>query len=197
MNASRALAGLVLAVTVTGVLPGAAVAHPLPAAAADARPAASDAARSRPVWAWPLQPEPRVVRPFDPPPKPWNPGHRGIDLSPGVAGVGASVLAVDGGVISHVGVIAGRGTVSVLHAGDIKSTYEPVSATVTYGQSVRRGQADRHPALARFALCSGGLSAPWGAAAAVIRHVGLLRPAVSADISRDRPFASVTALAAT
>jgi hypothetical protein len=144
MNASRALAGLVLAVTVTGVLPGAAVAHPLPAAAADARPAASDAARSRPVWAWPLQPEPRVVRPFDPPPKPWNPGHRGIDLSPGVAGVGASVLAVDGGVISHVGVIAGRGTVSVLHAGDIKSTYEPVSATVTYGQTVRRGQAARH-----------------------------------------------------
>jgi murein DD-endopeptidase MepM/ murein hydrolase activator NlpD len=47
---------------------------------------------------------------------------------------------VDGGVISHVGVIAGRGTVSVLHAGDIKSTYEPVSATVTYGQTVRRGQ---------------------------------------------------------
>jgi murein DD-endopeptidase MepM/ murein hydrolase activator NlpD len=141
MNASRALAGFVLAVTVTGVLPGAAVAHPLPAAVADARPAASDAARSRPVWSWPLQPEPRVVRPFDPPPKPWNPGHRGIDLSPGLAGVGASVLAVDDGVISHVGVIAGRGTVSVLHSGDIKSTYEPVSATVTYGQSVRRGQA--------------------------------------------------------
>ncbi len=138
MNLSRVLVSLVLAVTVAGVASDAAAAGTLPTAAAGARPAGGDAGRGRPVWAWPLWPAPRVVHPFDPPPQPWNPGHRGVDLTSD-AGV-ENVLAVDDGVVTHVGAIAGRGTVSVLHDGDIKSTYEPVTSTLRVGDHVVRDQ---------------------------------------------------------
>ena len=50
------------------------------------------------------------------------------------------VLAVDDGTVTHVGVIAGRGTVSVTHASGVRSTYEPVDATVSTGDRVARGQ---------------------------------------------------------
>ncbi|MFN8096955.1 MAG: M23 family metallopeptidase [Dermatophilaceae bacterium] len=138
MTLSRVLVSLVLAVTVAGTASDAAAAGTLPAAAAGARPAGGDAGRGRPVWGWPIWPAPRVVHPFDPPPQPWNPGHRGIDL---VSGAGVeTVLAADDGEVTHVGVIAGRGTVSILHAGDIKSTYEPVTSTLHVGDHVARGQ---------------------------------------------------------
>jgi murein DD-endopeptidase MepM/ murein hydrolase activator NlpD len=64
-------------------------------------------------------------------------GHRGVDLG-GLTG--ADVRAVDAGTVSHVGVIAGRGTVTVLHPSGVRSTYEPVSAGVTVGQVVARGE---------------------------------------------------------
>lgn len=91
------------------------------------------------MWAWPLPPIPRVVHPFDPPPQPWNAGHRGVDLAPAGGGGEVPVTAVDDGVVTHASILAGRGTVSVLHAGDIKSTYEPVDITVVVGQQVARG----------------------------------------------------------
>lgn len=138
MTPLRAIASFALAVTVAGVASDAAVAGPLPTMAASARPAGSDASRGRPVWAWPLWLAPRVVHAFDPPPRPWNPGHRGVDLT-SRAGV-ETVLAVDAGEVTHVGVIAGRGTVSILHAGDIRSTYEPVTSTLRVGDLVARGQ---------------------------------------------------------
>lgn len=49
-------------------------------------------------------------------------------------------MAVDAGTVSFVGVIAGRGTVSVVHASGIRSTYEPVLAAVGVGQAVARGE---------------------------------------------------------
>lgn len=79
-----------------------------------------------------------MVRPFIPPASRWGAGHRGVDLA---GDVGQPVHAVAAGTVSHVGVIAGRGTVSVLHASGIRSTYEPVDPSVRIGQVVARGGA--------------------------------------------------------
>jgi murein DD-endopeptidase MepM/ murein hydrolase activator NlpD len=77
-----------------------------------------------------------VARPFLRPATRYGVGHRGVDL---LGHPGQLVLAVDDGVVSHVGVIAGRGTVTVVHASGLRSTYEPVSATVRRGERVVRG----------------------------------------------------------
>lgn len=50
------------------------------------------------------------------------------------------MLAVDAGIVSHVGVVARRGTVTVLHRSGLRSTYEPVEAQVEPGDEVTRGQ---------------------------------------------------------
>jgi murein DD-endopeptidase MepM/ murein hydrolase activator NlpD len=49
------------------------------------------------------------------------------------------VLAVEGGRVSHAGLVAGRGTVSVVHAGGLSSTYEPLVPVVTVGAVVAAG----------------------------------------------------------
>ena len=88
-------------------------------------------------WSWPLDPRPAVVRPFLPPSSPYGAGHRGVDL---LAAPGQAVASVDVGTVTHAGVIAGRGTVSVLHASGLRSTYEPVVAVVHSGDLVGRGE---------------------------------------------------------
>lgn len=93
-------------------------------------------------WSWPLAPRPRVVHPFTAPSTAYGPGHRGVDLAdPADRGPGQTVLAVDSGTVTHVGRIAGRGTVTVLHPSGVRSTYEPVTASVRRGQVVPRGAA--------------------------------------------------------
>ncbi|WP_270888637.1 M23 family metallopeptidase [Pedococcus sp. 5OH_020] len=87
-------------------------------------------------WSWPLAPRPKVLRPFLPPASRWGEGHRGVDLA---SHSGQAVLAVDAGTVAHVGVVAGRGTVTVLHPSGVRSTYEPVAATVSTGATVARG----------------------------------------------------------
>lgn len=91
------------------------------------------------VWGWPVQPggPEHVVRRFDPPANRYGPGHRGVDLD---ALVGQPVLAVGTGQVAFAGTIAGRGVVSVDHAGGLRTTYQPVRATVTAGDPVARGQ---------------------------------------------------------
>lgn len=106
---------------------------PTPAGAAAAAPAT---ASSR--WAWPLEPTPEVVRRFDRPDQPWLPGHRGIDLA---ATSGQSVLAPSGGHVAWTGTIAGRSVVVVAHEGGLRSTFEPVVATLPVGSAVSRGEA--------------------------------------------------------
>jgi murein DD-endopeptidase MepM/ murein hydrolase activator NlpD len=49
------------------------------------------------------------------------------------------VLAVGDGVVTHSGTVAGRGTVTVLHAGGLRSTYEPVDSSVSEGAVVVGG----------------------------------------------------------
>ncbi len=77
-----------------------------------------------------------VARRFLPPPDPYGRGHRGVDL---VAPPGAPVLAAGAGVVAQAGTLAGRGVVSVVHPGGLRTTYEPVTATVVVGTPVARG----------------------------------------------------------
>lgn len=90
------------------------------------------------AWAWPLSAPHPVARPFVAPASRFGAGHRGLD----VAGTsGAPVRAVDSGTVSHVGVVAGLRTVTLLHVSGLRSTYQPVAGSVTVGQVVRRGEA--------------------------------------------------------
>lgn len=84
-------------------------------------------------WRWPLLPRPPVLRRFRAPPDPYSAGHRGLDLE---TRSGAAVLAVADGVVTHSGTVAGRGTVTVLHADGLLSTYEPVDPSVRRGAVV-------------------------------------------------------------
>jgi len=88
-----------------------------------------------PVGVWPLQPQPEVVRAFDPPDSPYGAGHRGVDL---LGSVGQPVSSALPGTVSYAGALAGRGVVVVDH-GATRTTYEPVSATVTVGTPVGAG----------------------------------------------------------
>jgi murein DD-endopeptidase MepM/ murein hydrolase activator NlpD len=95
---------------------------------------AADAYRGR--WLWPLQPRPVVLRRFEAPATRYGRGHRGIDLA---AKAGQGVQSVDAGVVAHAGNLAGRGTITLVHASGLRSTYEPVRATVRVGDVVGRG----------------------------------------------------------
>lgn len=104
-----------------------------------ARPQAGGAAElpGRVTYGWPIEPA-DVVRPFDDPAQPWLAGHRGVDLA---GSVGVPVRAAADGVVAFAGTVAGRGVVSVDHADGIRTTYEPVTASVVAGQAVAAGDA--------------------------------------------------------
>lgn len=53
---------------------------------------------------------------------------------------GTPVLAAGAGTVAFAGTVAGRGVVSVEHPGGLRTTYEPVSPTVTAGDRVARGE---------------------------------------------------------
>ncbi|GAB1514629.1 murein hydrolase activator EnvC family protein [Actinophytocola sp. KF-1] len=87
-------------------------------------------------FGWPLAPPHTVVRPFVPPTTPYGPGHRGVDL----AGTpGDPVSAAGDGVVVYAGPLAGRSLVSISHANGLRTTYEPVTPSVTVGTRVSRG----------------------------------------------------------
>ncbi|MEV5338045.1 M23 family metallopeptidase [Streptomyces sp. NPDC052676] len=91
---------------------------------------------------WPLPGgRPTVVRAWDPPPTPYARGHRGVDLA---APPHSPVLAVASGRVSFAGRVAGRGVVSVNLTGTgdppLRTTYEPVRASVREGDEVTAGQ---------------------------------------------------------
>ncbi len=84
---------------------------------------------------WPLSPRPDVVSGFDPPTTTWGAGHRGVDL---LGRVGQPVHTALGGTVTFAARLAGRGVVVVDHGG-VRTTYEPVSASVQTGDKVGRG----------------------------------------------------------
>ncbi|WP_458351551.1 murein hydrolase activator EnvC family protein [Micromonospora schwarzwaldensis] len=124
---------------------------PGPSAEPSLRPAPAGAASSagRPVSAarvpgigaaarfrWPLPGPPRVARRFDPPPRPWLPGHRGVDL---VAAPGAEVRAAGAGTVLFAGAVAGRPVISVGHGDGLRTTYEPVRSRLAAGARIDAG----------------------------------------------------------
>jgi murein DD-endopeptidase MepM/ murein hydrolase activator NlpD len=87
-------------------------------------------------FALPVPPPAVVLTPFRPPATRYGPGHRGVDL---VAPAGTAIRAAGAGTVVYAGTLAGRGVVSVEHPGGLRTTYEPVQATVTAGQWVAAG----------------------------------------------------------
>ncbi|MDT0166267.1 M23 family metallopeptidase [Actinotalea sp. AC32] len=78
----------------------------------------------------------RVLRLFDPPAQRWSRGHRGVDVETGWGGL---VLAPADGTVAFVGRVVDRGVVSIDHAGGLRSSLEPVAATVATGDVVAAG----------------------------------------------------------
>ena len=86
-------------------------------------------------WEWPVDGvngPPTVARAFDAPESAYGAGHRGIDLG---TLVGAPVRAVAPGVVTFAGRVAGTDVVTVDH-GTERSTYQPVSASVSAGDQL-------------------------------------------------------------
>jgi hypothetical protein len=114
------------------------------AAAPGAAAAAGASAPEQPfrpgAWAAPLAGQLKVTRPYRPPDVRWGAGHRGVDLA---AAAAAEVRAAGAGRISFAGRLAGRGVVAVVH-GALRTTYEPVDASVRVGEVVARGDPIGH-----------------------------------------------------
>ncbi len=126
---------------------------------------AGGVAEAAPGWQAPLRPL-AVTRAFAPPPTPYAAGHRGVDLA-GTAG--QAVFAAAAGDVSYAGTLAGRGVVVVVH-GSLRTTYEPVTASVRRGAHVIGGQAIG-------TLATGHAGCP----VAACLHWGLLRGDVYLD----------------
>lgn len=94
---------------------------------------------------------------FDPPDQPWLAGHRGVDL---LAAAGTVVRAAGAGQVGFAGPLAGRGVVVVVH-GPLRTTYEPVTATVSVGDRVAAGEpiGVLEPAVVH---CGGRACLHWG-----------------------------------
>ncbi|MBV9832518.1 MAG: peptidoglycan DD-metalloendopeptidase family protein [Marmoricola sp.] len=97
--------------------------------------AASPLPRPMRDGAWPLWPKPALVRGFEPPRTAFGRGHRGVDLLGHTRQAVHTSLA---GRVTHAGTLAGRGVVVVDH-GDVRTTYEPVTARVHVGDVLARG----------------------------------------------------------
>lgn len=141
---------LLLAVLTAAAPPAQAGADPVLAGAVPARD-----------WRWPLEGRPRVLAVFERPAQRWLPGHRGVDLA---ADAGQTVVAPAGGTITFVGRVVDRSVVAVETPDGLRSTLEPVAATVAVGDVVAAGDAVgtvEGPAAGR-SHCAPGACLHWG-----------------------------------
>jgi murein DD-endopeptidase MepM/ murein hydrolase activator NlpD len=83
-----------------------------------------------------VDPPSGVERPFDPPAEEWGAGHRGVDL---VAAEGSRVASPGPGVVTFAGQVARRGVVVVTHPDGLRTSLEPVAASVPVGTAVGAG----------------------------------------------------------
>jgi murein DD-endopeptidase MepM/ murein hydrolase activator NlpD len=120
---------------------------------------------------WP-QPPAQVTRGFDAPAPDWQRGHRGVDLA---GEPGQPVYVAGPGTVVYAGMLAGRPVVSVEHDGGLRTSYEPVQATVRAGQRVGATSA-----LGRLVAGHPGCPAPaclhWGAMWGPAQHARYVDP---------------------
>jgi murein DD-endopeptidase MepM/ murein hydrolase activator NlpD len=88
-----------------------------------------------PRWHWPLDGARVVVRPYLAPATPWAAGHRGVDLE----ATSSAVRAPADGVVHFVGFVVNRPVLSIEHAGGLLTSYEPVTSSLSVGDTVRAG----------------------------------------------------------
>lgn len=139
MDVKRCAALLLgLLITTVASSAGATPTPPSPAVASPARPAPTPPPPAPVIGrSWPVGTRPAVLRGWEPPATVYARGHRGVDLA---APPGAQVRAVAAGRVSFAGRVAGRGVVSVHLTGtDLRTTYEPVTASVRKGDEVQAG----------------------------------------------------------
>jgi hypothetical protein len=87
--------------------------------------------------AWQRPVDGAVVRPFEQPVSVYGPGHRGVDFA---APPGTPVRAVNDGVVSFAGSVAGSLHVTVAHDGNLRTSYSFLqSVAVHEGEVVARG----------------------------------------------------------
>ena len=109
-----------------------------PTAAAPLRAGAGAArAPSATGFVLPVPPPPIVLTAFAPPANRFGAGHRGVDLA---VAAGSEIRSAGTGVVVFAADLAGRGVVSIEHAGGLRTTYEPVTASVAAGAAVSAGQ---------------------------------------------------------
>ncbi|MFF1294933.1 MULTISPECIES: murein hydrolase activator EnvC family protein [unclassified Streptomyces] len=125
--------GLLLALVLTVLAAG-----PVSGGPAPPPPAAPDPSVPAIGRAWPVGVRPSVLRGWEPPATAYGRGHRGVDLA---AASGTPVRAVAAGRVLYAGRVAGKGVVSVELTGtDLRTTYEPVTASVEKGDEVAPGE---------------------------------------------------------
>lgn len=100
-----------------------------------------------------------VVTGFDPPARRWLAGHRGVDLA---AASLAEVRAPAAGRVRFAGAVGGRPVLSIEHGAGLRTTYEPVQATVREGSEVAAGDVVGH-VLAGHPGCPVSACLHWGA----------------------------------
>ncbi|OMH24189.1 peptidase M23 [Tersicoccus phoenicis] len=136
-------------------------ASPTVAPAADGRTTGMPVAVPTPAprgWQWPLQPRPPVVRPFDAPEQRWSAGHRGVDLA---GAPGTAVRAPAAGTVVFVGVVVDRPVLTIAHGDGLRTSVEPVTATVRRGDRVSAGQVVGRLTGGRW-HCAPGSCLHWG-----------------------------------
>ena len=128
-------------------------------------------------WVAPVGPPTQITRGFDRPVPNWLPGHRGVDLA---ASPGEPVRAAGSGLVIWAGSIAGRGVVVIKHSNGLRTTYEPVTASVGLGEPVVAGEVIGR--LSHGQSHCDGLCLHWG----LRRGVEYLNPLLLLGLGRPR-----------
>lgn len=90
-----------------------------------------------PRWHWPSTGDRVIVEPFRAPAHVYGAGHRGVDLR---LPVGSTVVAPAAGTVAFRGTVVDRPVLTIEHADDLVTTFEPVLSTLNPGDAVAAEQ---------------------------------------------------------